>query len=838
MSTNQDRQNQPPGRLPPGASGNLYTEPVNSFKGYPRPPLARKDHNNILPSPSYHFDPALNFTSSTIFTPSITTHSQIHDHNTIAQTYVGPPFDLRYKTIRALPYVNSRSYTVHCGSRPFQGTFDQPLWKNITEETFQSTCDFPLTPTDLLATPQSGQGSDDQYQHQRHPLLPPISLGLQDPAGTHSRNSSLTSLFSSTDSASLPEIYEASPLKSASPGGEEQSSRTPLTHPSQRDTIDADPAPNSDSNVNPTLESIFDTEDDLQTVSELGRPSQGPSFASRRRFTHISDPGPSTSSSYSIYQTLPPVPPLPASVPPLKAQSQNEMSVLAMRADPLLSDGVVSSPFPPASSIRFDDQTAHDLNGWLGSTQPYVGHEHEPILDVSRGSMSSSSLSSLSDEPLDDEPFQGQRVGQGDPLSGYNMQGENAGEGSNELWSYDQAINALIGSSGVMQNDNIDKDDPTSLPEQWQQHKQRQLSVDQHPLTIDYSTPTGPLKAKAMFAAHTPQNEQQGMNYPSQPLGDMERPLPTPSAAVPIGGGEHLQNAQNQDQQQYLVPVVQRGEHLFYDPEYPITSAASYTFGANAQQNHHHHGGGYQRSDGQGMGRQPSMSYGGQQGSRSAHENISQQNFVTQIPRSYHGYSYDQRNANANFNGPMSAFPGSAGQLPSALGSAFPHLSEAQDGNNLIIPTHHIQPSRSQENLNAMRPPASAYPQTPSPNKRGGSAMSSSFGHAQMLRSAAPEPEGPSAFMMAYQGGCTPQSVGQGRHPPSSASRFDEVKMEMHDGYGETPEYEIERMRNIRANEQLMERLGLGSSPSASSLRAVSFSIQAFDLHPPFVDNV
>lgn len=46
--------------------------------------------------------------------------------------------------------------------------------------------------------------------------------------------------------------------------------------------------------------------------------------------------------------------------------------------------------------------------------------------------------------------------------------------------------------------------------------------------------------------------------------------------------------------------------------------------------------------------------------------------------------------------------------------------------------------------------------------------------------------------------------------------------MEMHDGYGETPEYEIERMRNIRANEQLMESLGLGSSPSASSLRAVS----------------
>ena len=100
--------------------------------------------------------------------------------------------------------------------------------------------------------------------------------------------------------------------------------------------------------------------------------------------------------------------------------------------------------------------------------------------------------------------------------------------------------------------------------------------------------------------------------------------------------------------------------------------------------------------------------------------------------------------------------------------------------------------------------------------------MSASFHHAQLLRSAAPEPEGPSAFMMVYQGGCTPQSVGQGRHPPSSASRFDEIKMELQDGYGETPEYEIERMRNIQANEQLMESLGLGSSPGVPSVRTVS----------------
>lgn len=480
-----------------------------------------------------------------------------------------------------------------------------------------------------------------------------------------------------------------------------------------------------------------------------------------------------------------------------------------MRADPLLSDGVVSSPFP----ARYDDQTGrtiheNDLNGWLGST-------HELIAGVSSERLSSSSLSSLSDEvrsALDDEHFKGQRVEEGDPLSGYNGHEGDGSDGHNEWGSYGQGLDALIDSAGVM----LEHDkNPQASQSQHIEHFQRPSPQDLP--AIDNSTPTGPLRTKAMFN-RTPQDEQQGMNYPSQTLNNLERPLPTPSSAVPIGGGEHLHNVQSQDQQQYLVPVVQRGEHLFYDSEYPITSAASYTFGANA----HQHGGGYQRPDAHPMGRQPSMSYSGPNGSRSAHENISQQNFVTQIPRSYHGYSQDQRNDHANFNGPMSAFPGSTGQLPSAMGSAFPHLSENQNANNLMIPTHHIQPSRSHDNLNSARTPSSAYPQTPSPQKRGGSAMSGSFNHAQLLRSAAPEPEGPSAFMMAYQGGCTPQSVGQGRHPPSSASRFDEVKMEIHDGYGEPSEYEIERLRNISANNQLMESLGLGSSPNNAPSRNVS----------------
>jgi len=769
MTTNRTWLSEDSG-IPSTTRESLYTEVSSTpFKGDFRPPLAKKDHN-ILPS-------------ITTCPPSLASHTLNNlglTDSSFSSSYpfAGPPLNSGFKTYRALPDLDHPDLSVHYRHHPkhFEDPFG-PASRRPVEG--YSTYSFPLTPSDRY-TPFGSPISSTRPR----PLLPSLSLGQT----SHSRDSSLNSVWSSihTGVSTIPE--ELSPLET-----EPSFSRNPFTHPSKG---------NETSTIVPKQE----VTDEHPPIS-----SRTP-FASKRRFTHISDPGSTAPERSYFYLSTPPPPRRSVEVSEIPSKaSYPKMSVLAMRADPLLSEGVVATPYPVGK--QEDHDVVGNLEGWiLANQQPFDDdyQQQEAALSDSRDSLSSSAFDSLSDD--NDDAVKGQRAG--DPLIAYNNAQGGQDEESQGLWSYDAAINALIASTGVMHDQsptkhgslNQNTHTPTSFP-----HRNYQASS---PFPV---TPSAPLKSKTMFAP-TRQEDQQGMTYPSHSMNMGERPLPTPSSAVPIGG-EHLQFNQNQ-QPQYLVPVLQRGEHLFYDPEYPITSAASYTFGATAHQQQQYAIG---HPNGQGS-RQTSVNYGTAPGSRSATEALSHQNLIPGMPRSYHGYPNIQQDGNAPLTGPISAFPGSNGQLPSALDSAFPHLSANQyDNNSLTIPTHQIQPRRSHDNMNSLASPLSAYPQTPSPQKRGGSWSAVPFDHMQTLRSAAPEPEGPSAFMRAYQGGCTPQSVAQSRQPPSSMGRPDDIKMEVPDEYGETSEYEVERMRNIRANEQLMESLGLGSSPiAAPSHRNVS----------------
>jgi hypothetical protein len=764
MTTNRTWQTEGSGS-PTTTRESLYTEVSStSFKGDSRPPLAKKDHN-ILPS-------------ITTCPPLLTLHTLNNlgltdSSSSSPYPFAAPPLTCGFKTYRALPDLDHPNLSVQYHHHPkhFEDPFGPASRRPVGG---YPTYSFPLTPPDRYTLFDS-----PVYSAYPRPLLPSLSTGHT----SHSRDSSLNSVWSSihTGISTIPE--EPSPLET-----KPSLSRNPFTHPSKGNEKKP-------------------TELKDEVTDEHPSTSTRTPFASKRRLTHISDPGSTAPERSYLYLSTPPPPRKSVEVSDIPSKVPNpKMSVLAMHTNPLLSEGVVATPYPVVKQQQHHDVIGN-LEGWiLANQQPFDDdyQQQEAALSDSRESLSSSAFDSLSDD--NDDAVKGQRAG--DPLIAYNNAQGDQDERSQGLWSYDAAINALIASTGVMQDQSPTKQGslnqnthtPTSFP-----HRNYQASS---PFPV---TPTAPLKSKTMFASSR-QEDQQGMNYPSHSMNMGERPLPTPSSAIPIGG-EHLHLNQSQ-QPQYLVPVLQRGEHLFYDPEYPITSAASYTFGATAHQQQQY-ATGHPNAPGS---RQPSINYGVAPGSRSATEAMSHQNLIPGMPRSYHGYPNMQQDGNAPLTGPISAFPGSNGQLPSALGSAFPHLSSNHyDNNSLTIPTHQIQPRRSHDNMNSLTTPLSAYPQTPSPQKRGGSWSAVPFDHMQMLRSAAPEPEGPSAFMRAYQGGCTPQSVAQSRQPPSSMGRPEDIKMEVPDEYGDTPEYEVERMRNIRANEQLMESLGLGSSPIAAA---------------------
>lgn len=488
------------------------------------------------------------------------------------------------------------------------------------------------------------------------------------------------------------------------------------------------------------------------------------------------------------------------------------MSVIIMKADPLLSDGLAPSPFP-LTSHDWDDEK-HWLNdehaSALGSR---VSSDH-----LSTGSMSSC----LSDHGTSSEDeFKGQRVG--DPLSSeYNTDIGAARHESSDLWG-EVALESLIAE------EQIDMSSTTTSHEQ----ESAQTSFNSQRT----------LRAESNMTSSNQQQQTIYGHHPSaSPLEGMERPLQVPSDSVPIHASTN--SAVGAGTQGYLVPVVQRGDQYYYDPEYPITSAASYTFGAAAPVSHNGGGGGDggQLSAGGSFQQRQQASLGlgggggGGAGSRSANDSLSQQNLIPQFSRSYHGLTENGQQEAALFAtlGPMSAGGGGGGafagseshQLGYPMTAGLPQQQQYNnDGTRLIIPTHQIQPSRSLESFGSALPTpihTAAYPRTPCSSKRDGFDPNAHPDHhhyhgQQMLRSAAPEPEVPSAFMMAYQGGCTPQSVVQSRQPPSSSqSRLDDAacRMEMDDEYGELPEYEVERMRNIRANERLLESLGLAQSPS------------------------
>lgn len=292
---------------------------------------------------------------------------------------------------------------------------------------------------------------------------------------------------------------------------------------------------------------------------------------------------------------------------------------------------------------------------------------------------------------------------------------------------------------------------------------------------------------------------QDAMYYPSQSLNAGERPLPVASKNVPINGtptsGQAMQSGT-----QWAVPVIQRGDQYFWDNENPIQSAASYTYGAQGQA-----GGRPVANDQVDFGGGRSIPISGMAGSRSAVDTLSHQNMVPQIARTFHGYT-GGHNSNMNFTAPMTAHP--AGSMSGSF------------GNNLFVPPSNLHSSRSQESLAGSYHGGSQmgnYPQTPSPQKRSRIVTGAQqYVPGQILRSAAPEPEAPSAFMMAYQGNYTPGSAQQSRMPPSTIERpSNAMEVQEEDDFDEMGAYEAERLRNIRRNAQLMESLGLGDTPQS-----------------------
>jgi hypothetical protein len=312
--------------------------------------------------------------------------------------------------------------------------------------------------------------------------------------------------------------------------------------------------------------------------------------------------------------------------------------------------------------------------------------------------------------------------------------------------------------------------------------------------------------------AGTPQSQ---LAIPAPPA----RPVSTTPTVYSTGAASnHSQGQQSEGNQQgHLVPVTQVGNRFVHDPSRPTFAANGSA--TNSNQNSHPSSPSHPVSINQNLDR-PDL----RGGLRSAMPAYNYQYMNHDGDNGQH-LTYQQ---NGQARVPMSAAPALGGgvtflQLP---GGAQQFYSYSQNGSpGIVVPTNMLQPGRAYANVEQDQGPhSSRQPYTPS----GGSYHPHSasvavpagyptnmFYHA---RSAGVEP--PSAFQMVVSGShdfFDQSALGHGRRPGMY-----QVKAEqMSDGMGDDDEkddtvgdYEQDRLRNIRRNQEMMEKLGLAGGPS------------------------
>lgn len=309
----------------------------------------------------------------------------------------------------------------------------------------------------------------------------------------------------------------------------------------------------------------------------------------------------------------------------------------------------------------------------------------------------------------------------------------------------------------------------------------------------------------------TPQSQLDVPVAPARPLSTAPTVYSTGAASVHSQGHQ----SESHNQQGHLVPVTQIGDRFVHDPFRPTFTSS----GSNGNQNAKSTSPSQPVSINQNHDR-PEL----RGGLRSAIPVYNYQ-YMTQEGDNGQHPAYQQ---NGQGRVPMSAAPALGGsvtflQLP---GGAQQFYTYSQNGSpGIVVPTNMLQPGRAY--AGAEQDPgqhSSRQPYTPSGNSYHPHSASvtvpagypaNMFYHA---RSAGVEP--PSAFQMVVSGShdfFDQNALGHGRRPGMV-----QVKTEqMSDGLGEDDEkddtigdYEQDRLRNIRRNQEMMEKLGLAGAPS------------------------
>ncbi|KAJ9120856.1 hypothetical protein QFC22_002790 [Naganishia vaughanmartiniae] len=326
-----------------------------------------------------------------------------------------------------------------------------------------------------------------------------------------------------------------------------------------------------------------------------------------------------------------------------------------------------------------------------------------------------------------------------------------------------------------------------------------------------------PEDSSLMSAAGTPQSHTRSqLAVEASPM----RPASTTPTVQSTGAASnHSQGQQNNGHDQaHLVPVTQVGDRYVYDPSRPTFPANG---AGNAQSNN---GGSNPVSINQDVGR--TVSYDMLGGPKSA------------MPAFTYQYANaEEANGNTSAsNGnharhPLSAAPALGGgvtflQLPGGGQQFYSYNGNGSPG--VVIPTNMIQPTRVYSHSGHGASPFSAnqqYVAAGSPYHQGPTSVTVPGFPSTMMyhpRSAgAPEP--PSAFQMVVSG--SHDFFDQGNTGKARKPGLYQVKNEaMSDGMAEEDDggenddtvgdYEQDRLRNIKRNQEMMERLGLSGNPA------------------------
>ncbi|KAJ9095741.1 hypothetical protein QFC19_007454 [Naganishia cerealis] len=329
-----------------------------------------------------------------------------------------------------------------------------------------------------------------------------------------------------------------------------------------------------------------------------------------------------------------------------------------------------------------------------------------------------------------------------------------------------------------------------------------------------------PQDSPMMSAAGTPHSQTRSQ------LGVQASPMrhasttPTVQSTGAMSNHSHVQQNHGQNQA-HLVPVTQVGDRYVYDPSRSTFSAKDNMLTSNAHAN-------LEASNPVSINQDHSrtVSYDMMGGPKSA------------MPAFTYQYSHEGSNGNnisaSHHNQsrvPLSAAPALGGgnvtflQLPGGGQQFYSYAANGSPG--IVVPTSMLQPTRGYPNTgqNATHfasnqqytPSASAYHHNTHPATLSDGLPSALLYHS---RSAGVEP--PSAFQMVVSGShdfFDQNGAGKARKP----SLYHVKSEPMSDGMGEdddcenedtVSDYEQDRLRNIRRNQEMMERLGLAGNPT------------------------